>query len=153
VTGLDGSQEAEGKDKNSLKLPGTQLSMLQKVTAAVANSQKPVVLVVTGGSAVDLKAMKQSEGIRAIVWVGYPGQAGGSAIAKALYGENRFGKLPMTFYDNDFCNAVNLTDYRMRPDPTTGYPVRETVALVAHMYGVCFGCLPHQTCLCVVTNA
>ena len=30
----------------------------------------------------------------------------------------------MTWYDEGFCDAVNLTDYRMRPDPATGYPGR-----------------------------
>lgn len=131
MTGVDGSQEAEGKDKTSLTLPGTQLSMLQEIEAAVVGSQKPVILGVTGGSAVDLRYMKASSTIKAIVWLGYPGQAGGTAIAKALFGENRFGKLPMTFYDNEFCTMVNLTDYRMRPDPTTGYPVREIDPLAA----------------------
>lgn len=128
ATGVDGSQEAEGKDKTSLTLPGTQLSMLNQIAAAVASTKKPVILGVTGGSAVDLTSMKASASIQSIVWFGYPGQAGGTAIAKALYGtENRFGKLPMTFYDEQFCAQVNLTDYRMRPDPATGFPVRETV--------------------------
>lgn len=27
-------------------------------------------------------------------------------------------------YDNGFCTAANLTDYRMRPDPVSGYPGR-----------------------------
>ena len=143
VTGVDGSQEAEGKDKTSLALPGTQLSMLKDVTEAAAGSQKPVILGVTGGSAVDLTSMKASPTIRSIVWLGYPGQAGGTAIAKALYGsENKFGKLPMTFYDEQFCSAVNMTDYRMRPDPATGYPVREiTLELVCTESSF----LPHGT--------
>ena len=133
ATGVDGSQEAEGHDKTSLTLPGTQLAMLNDIEAAVAGTQKPVILGVMGGSAVDLTSMKASPTIRSIVWLGYPGQAGGAAIAKALYGaENKFGKLPITFYDEQFCTAANLTDYRMRPDPGTGYPVRATVLTRLH---------------------
>jgi hypothetical protein len=93
--------------------------------AAVADGDKPVVLVVMGGSASDLSALKTNPSIRAIVWVGYPGQASGTAIAHALLGNfNKFGKLPMTWYDEGFCEAANLTDYRMRPDPTSFYPGR-----------------------------
>ena len=43
--GLDGSQEAEGHDKTSLLLPGTQLSMVDSVTQAAARADKPVVTV------------------------------------------------------------------------------------------------------------
>lgn len=39
-----------------------------------------------GGSAVDLSAIKAAPAVRGIVWVGYPGQACGVAIAKALFG-------------------------------------------------------------------
>jgi len=128
--GLDGSQEAEGHDKMSLLLPGTQQEMVDAATAAVAAdgfasaSKKPVVVVVMGGSAVDLSSIKANPVVDAIVWVGYPGQAGGDAIAKALYGdENKWGKSPFTWYDESFCHAANLNDYRMRPD-AQGYPGR-----------------------------
>ena len=30
----------------------------------------------------------------------------------------------MTWYDEGFCAVANLTDYRMRPDPSTNYPGR-----------------------------
>ena len=123
--GLDGSQEAEGHDRESLLLPGTQQAMVDAATTAAAASNTPVVVVVMGGSPVDLSKIKAHPGISSVVWVGYPGQAGGTAIATALYGtKNRWGKLPMTWYDEGFCTAANLSDYRMRPDPTTHYPGR-----------------------------
>ena len=121
--GVDGSQEAEGHDKPSLLLPGTQLAMVADACAAAGD--KPVVVVVMGGSAVDLSTIKANPCVRAILWVGYPGQAGGTAIAHALAGTvNKFGKLPMTWYGEGFCKVANLTDYRMRPDPKTNYPGR-----------------------------
>lgn len=121
--GVDESQESEGHDKTSLLLPGTQLSMVAEVTAAAGDT--PVVVIVMGGSAVDLSTVKTNPSVKAIMWVGYPGQAGGTAIAQALLGKaNKFGKLPMTWYDEGFCKVANLTDYRMRPDPATNYPGR-----------------------------
>ena len=127
--GLDGSQEAEGHDKTSLLLPGTQQAMVDAATDAVhradPHKKKTVVVVVMGGSAVDLSTLKANPTIDAIVWVGYPGQAGGVAIATALYGrENRWGKSPFTWYDEGFCRLANLSDYRMRPDVASGYPGR-----------------------------
>jgi beta-glucosidase-like glycosyl hydrolase len=125
--GLDGTQEAEGRDKTSLRLPGTQQAMVASAIAAATSADadpKPVVVVVMGGSAVDLSTIAASPAVHAIVWVGYPGQAAGAAIASALHGANRWGKLPITFYDQGFCAAANLSDYRMRPDATTGYPGR-----------------------------
>ena len=124
--GVDGSQEAEGHDKTSLLLPGTQQAMIADVTAAAAAAgDTPVVVVVMGGSPVDLSAIKTNPSVRAIMWVGYPGQAGGIAIAHALLGSvNKFGKLPMTWYDEGFCKVADLTDYRMRPDVASGYPGR-----------------------------
>jgi hypothetical protein len=74
----------------SLLLPGTQRAMVDAATAAAAATQtgtgakKPVVVVVMGGSAVDLAALKASPAVDAIAWVGYPGQASGTAIATAL---------------------------------------------------------------------
>ena len=64
--GLDSSQEAEGHDKTSLLLPGTQLAMVRAVTAAAAASKRPVVAVVMGGSAVDLSELKVRYSIKTI---------------------------------------------------------------------------------------
>uniref|UniRef100_A0A0E0F4W7 Fibronectin type III-like domain-containing protein n=1 Tax=Oryza meridionalis TaxID=40149 RepID=A0A0E0F4W7_9ORYZ len=62
--------------------------------------------------------------IGAILWAGYPGQAGGQAIADVLFGEhNPSGKLPVTWYPEEF-TKFTMTDMRMRPDPATGYPGR-----------------------------
>ncbi|TVU02887.1 hypothetical protein EJB05_51595, partial [Eragrostis curvula] len=57
-------------------------------------------------------------------WAGYPGQAGGLAIAKVLFGDkNPSGKLPVTWYPEEF-TKFPMTDMRMRADPASGYPGR-----------------------------
>lgn len=121
VLGLDQSQEAEGHDRRNLSLPGTQLDLVAKVTATAGG--KPVVVLLASGSALDVAVLQRDAAVGAIAWVGYPGEASGEAIASAVFGDtNKWGKLPMTWYDGSFCDDVNLSDYRMRPDAATGYP-------------------------------
>lgn len=121
--GIDQSQEAEGKDRVNITLPGMQNDLID-ATAKAANG-KPIVAIMFSGSALDVSMLKADKRIGAIMWVGYPGEAGGSAIAAAVFGaKNQWGKLPMTWYKSSFLSQANLTDYRMRPDIATGYPGR-----------------------------
>jgi hypothetical protein len=83
-----------------------------------------VILVLLTGGPVDVTFAKNNPKIGAILWAGYPGQAGGLAIAKVLFGEhNPSGRLPVTWYPEEY-TRVNMTDMRMRADPATGYPGR-----------------------------
>lgn len=96
VVGLDQSQECEGKDRQDLAFPGTQLEL---IAAAAAAAKSPVTVLVMSGGAVDLSVLKANKNVGAIAWVGYPGQSGGTAIASALFGDtNRWGKLPVTWW-------------------------------------------------------
>ncbi|XP_052137318.1 probable beta-D-xylosidase 7 [Oryza glaberrima] len=119
--GLSQKQEQEGLDKTSLLLPGEQ----QGLITAVANAaRRPVILVLLTGGPVDVTFAKDNPKIGAILWAGYPGQAGGLAIAKVLFGDhNPSGRLPVTWYPEEF-TKVPMTDMRMRADPATGYPGR-----------------------------
>ncbi|XP_042418939.1 beta-xylosidase/alpha-L-arabinofuranosidase 2-like isoform X2 [Zingiber officinale] len=73
----------------------------------------------------DITFAKSNHNISAILWVGYPGEAGGAAIADVIFGFfNPSGRLPVTWYPESFADSVNMTDMRMRPDPSTGYPGR-----------------------------
>ncbi|VAI60670.1 unnamed protein product [Triticum turgidum subsp. durum] len=119
--GLDQNQEREEVDRLELGLPGMQESLVNKVADA---AKKPVILVLLCGGPVDVTFAKNNPKIGAIVWAGYPGQAGGIAIAQVLFGEhNPGGRLPVTWYPKEF-TAVPMTDMRMRADPSTGYPGR-----------------------------
>ncbi|XP_062197312.1 probable beta-D-xylosidase 7 [Phragmites australis] len=119
--GLSQQQECEGRDRTSLLLPGNQQSLI----TAVANAAKrPVILVLLTGGPVDITFAQSNPKIGAILWAGYPGQAGGLAIAKVLFGDkNPSGKLPVTWYPEEF-TKFPMTDMRMRSDPATGYPGR-----------------------------
>ncbi len=104
VGGLTGDVEGEemkvnypgfaGGDRTDLRLPATQRTLLEALQA----TGKPVVMVLTGGSALAVEPAKLS----AILMSWYPGQRGGTAVGQALFGEvNPGGRLPVTFYTAD----------------------------------------------------
>jgi beta-glucosidase len=81
----------EGGDRTDIALPVPQRELL----AALHATGKPVVLVLTSGSAVAVDE-RQAD---AIVQAWYPGEEGGTAIAETLAGDNNpAGRLPVTFY-------------------------------------------------------
>ncbi|CAI9116341.1 OLC1v1017456C2 [Oldenlandia corymbosa var. corymbosa] len=119
--GLDQGEEREYLDRVTLTLPGQQESL---ITAVANAAKKPVILVLFGGGPVDISFAKYNPKIGSILWVGYPGQAGGIALAEILFGDhNPGGRLPITWYPKDFIK-VPMTDMRMRADPSSGYPGR-----------------------------
>jgi hypothetical protein len=88
VMGLDGTIEGEGNDRYSIELPGAQTQLIEAVAAAAkaSDASKPVVLVMINGGCVDIAAARDNQNVDAILLAGYPGQAGGLAIADTLYG-------------------------------------------------------------------
>ncbi|KAG7386520.1 hypothetical protein PHYPSEUDO_015530 [Phytophthora pseudosyringae] len=120
--GLDQSQEREEIDRYHLKLPGFQIALLKRV---IEVASRPIVLVIISGGSVDLSAYKNHPKIGAIVFGGYLGQTGGQALADVLFGKyNPAGRLPQTFYDSDYVNAMSIYDMHMRPTLVTGNPGR-----------------------------
>lgn len=91
VVGLDQSIEREGLDRENLTLPGFQERLVREVANATSGS---VVLVVMSGGPVDVGFAKNISKIGAILWVGYPGQDGGDAIAQVLFGDYNPGFSP-----------------------------------------------------------
>jgi beta-glucosidase len=105
VLGLTGELEGEempiqvegfsGGDRTNLDLPRAQQQLLRDLVA----SGKPVVLVLTNGSALAINWADQH--VPAILEAWYPGEAGGTAVAEALAGDfSPAGKLPVTFYSS-----------------------------------------------------
>jgi len=122
IVGGDLSLEAEFLDRTSLLLPGLQQQLVDLVTDA---AKGPVVLVIMSGGPFDITFAKNANKISGILWVGYPGQAGGAAIADVIFGKyNPGGRLPVTWYPEEFAVKVPMTDMNMRPDPARGYPGR-----------------------------
>ncbi|XP_022722284.1 beta-D-xylosidase 1 [Durio zibethinus] len=120
VMGLDQSIEAEFRDRAGLLLPGHQQELVSRVARA---SRGPTVLVLMSGGPIDVSFAKNDPRVSAILWAGYPGQAGGAAIADVLFGTtNPGGKLPMTWYPQDYVAKVPMTNMGMRQ--SGGYPGR-----------------------------
>ena len=85
--GLPAQCESEGFDRDSLKMPEGHRKMIE--VAAHANPNTVVVLLC--GSVVECP---WADKVKAILYMGLPGQAGGEAIADLLYGRaNPGGKL------------------------------------------------------------
>ncbi|ONI35067.1 hypothetical protein PRUPE_1G513200 [Prunus persica] len=121
IMGLDQSQEREAHDRRHLGLPGKQQELISSVAKA---AKKPVILVILSGGPVDITPAKYDKKIGGILWAGYPGEAGGIALAEIIFGDhNPGGRLPVTWYTQDYVK-VPMTDMRMRPDTKTGYPGR-----------------------------
>ncbi len=108
VVGIDGSQEGEESDRQTIELPQIQDGLVRAVTRAAGN--KPVVVVNCSGGPVTLNWA--SENVPAIIQAWYPGQRGDS-VANVLFGKyNPAGRLPMTIYKS-MADLPALTDYSM----------------------------------------
>jgi beta-glucosidase len=80
-------------DRTSIDLPKPEEDLLEALKA----TGKPVVLVITNGSALAIRWPK--EHVNAILEAWYAGEEGGTAVAQTLSGKkNPAGRLPITFY-------------------------------------------------------
>jgi beta-glucosidase len=97
-----------GGDRTILDLPDNQTELLKKLQ----KTGKPVILVLTGGSALSFTWAKEK--LPAIVEVWYPGEEGGNALADVLFGDyNPAGRLPVTFYKS-VSDLPAFEDYSMK---------------------------------------
>ena len=82
-----------GGDRTSIDLPQPEEALLE----AIAGTGKPLAVVLLNGSALAVNWMNSHA--NAILEAWYPGEEGGTAVAKTLSGENNpAGRLPVTFY-------------------------------------------------------
>ncbi|MBP5292489.1 MAG: glycoside hydrolase family 3 C-terminal domain-containing protein, partial [Lachnospiraceae bacterium] len=89
--GLDEISESEGLDRHNMKMPKSQIDLLE----AVADVNPNVVVVMSAGSAVEMPWLDKC---KALVHAYLCGQAGASAVLKAILGQiNPSGKLSETY--------------------------------------------------------
>jgi beta-glucosidase len=92
VVGTKLDMSSEQASQSDLTLPGQQ----RKLIAAVAATGKPVVAVLMNGRPLDLSGLY--EAVPAILEAWHPGSRGGTAVARALFGDiNPGGKTPVTW--------------------------------------------------------
>lgn len=115
--GFDNVSEGEGFDR-----PFAMHEQLERLVIEVGRVQPNTVVVLTAGGNVDMT--NWLDGVRGLVFVGFPGQEGGQAIAEILLGlVNPSGKLAATFekqladrssfdsyHDSDGDKHVTLSD-------------------------------------------
>ena len=90
--GLTDLVESEGGDRAHMRLPDDQLELVN----ALMKTGKKIAVVLSGGSPVELPF---AGGVSAILNLYLPGQCGGEAGARLLFGEaNPSGKLAETWY-------------------------------------------------------
>ena len=116
VLGLDPRLEGEENDsalnpagdRRALDLPAGQEKLLEALVA----TGKPVIVVLTGGSALAVPFAAAHAAALLDAW--YPGEEGGDAVADVLFGEvNPAGRLPITFY-RSVADLPPFADYAMR---------------------------------------
>ncbi|KAL1196260.1 Beta-D-xylosidase 3 [Cardamine amara subsp. amara] len=122
VMGTNQTIEREDLDRVDMNLPGKQQELVTQVAKA---AKGPVVLVIMSGGGFDITFAKNNKKITSIMWVGFPGEAGGLAIADVIFGRhNPSGNLPMTWYPQSYVEKVPMSNMNMRPDKSNGYPGR-----------------------------
>ena len=119
VAGLPESYESEGFDRENMKISEGHNRMIE--TVAVANSNTVVVLL--GGGAMELPWFDR---VKAILYMGLSGQAGGQACANLLTGRaNPSGKLtetwPMQYDDVISKNTFGKRNVEYRESIYVGY--------------------------------
>ena len=99
-----------GGDKKDLSLPASEIAYMKELRKDVGD--KPIVLVITAGSDVDVSAVEPYAD--AIIFAWYPGEQGGNALADLLFGKvSPSGHLPLTFY-RSINDVPDYENYHMK---------------------------------------
>jgi len=112
IEGEEGESLASGEKGDrtkNIKLPQNQIDYVKKIKS---QTEKPLVLVLTGGSPIALPELHDI--VDAILFVWYPGEEGGNAVADVLFGDvSPSGKLPITF-PKSVAQLPPYEDYNMK---------------------------------------
>ena len=119
VIGLPDSYESEAFDREHMYMPDGYLALVNAVAEANLNT----VVVLLGGSVMELPF---TDKVKAILYMGLPGQAGGEAVADILLGRaNPSGKLteswPISYDDVVSSDTFGVRDPEYRESIYVGY--------------------------------
>ena len=141
VLGLDETLEGEEGDTGNAAASGDKLDLLlpapqRRLMDAVLKLNKPSVIILMAGSAIDLGKSAQMANSILLAW--YPGAGGGKAVADILFGKcSPSGKLPVTFYKNEaLAEMPDFTDYSMA---NRSYRYYTGTPLYPFGYGLSYG--------------
>ena len=126
----DANNSYAGADKIDLEFPDSQKALME----AVCGTGKPVVFLISTGSAMNLSYAKEHG--NAILQTWYPGQMGGIAAANLLFGKAvPSGRLPVTFY----LSAEDLPPFEDYGMANRTYRYMRGEALYPFGYGLSYG--------------
>ena len=117
IEGEEGASLASSTkgDRLEYDLPKTQMDYLRNLRASADSDpgdKRPIVAVVTGGSPINLAEVQELADAVLFVW--YPGEEGGNAVADVLFGKvSPSGRLPITF-PKSFDQLPDYLDYSMK---------------------------------------
>ena len=124
--GLTDSYEAEGYDRENMKMPEGHIRMIEEVAKVNPN----VVVVLMTGSVVEVPWF---DNVKAVLYMGLCGAAGGEAIANLLFGcTNPSGRLSETWplkYEDCICSEYygnKFKDAQYREGIYVGYRYYES---------------------------
>ncbi len=123
----------EGHDRCRLELPAPQEALLREL----AGTGKPVILVLTYGRP---QALAGVSGLcRAIVAAGYPGEQGGHAIARLLFGDiEPSGHLSMSWPQTTGHTPAYYARHPNSPNGYCDFPEKNAWALFPFGYGLAY---------------
>lgn len=90
LVGLPDEYETEGFDRNNISIPANQIKLIE----AIYKVNKNIILVLVGGSVIDLSFDDMAKGV---LLAGLGGSASASAILDILYGYSPSGRLAETY--------------------------------------------------------
>ena len=103
----DAIESSSVGDRIDIELPVNQMAYLRRLKT----TGRPLVVVLSGGSALAIPEVQEIAD--AIIYLWYPGELGGTAVAEILFGDvNPSGRLPVTFPKN-LAQLPPYDDYAM----------------------------------------
>ncbi|DBB14816.1 TPA: hypothetical protein ACH3X3_004423 [Trebouxia sp. C0006] len=136
-----GTTEGEGFDRSHIRLPGSQEEIIK---AAAVNTDTLIIVVLVHGGPLDISWLEKSDRISGILSAWYPGQ-GAAGIADILFGKTSpSGKLPVTFYYDNYTTIQTMSSMDMRSWPGRTYRYLQEPELYAFSHGLSYTTFEYQ---------